>query len=476
MTPSKGDVLAHRYRLEESIAMGGMGEVWRARDLTLDRDIAVKLLRPESAKDVTFAERFRAEARHSGGLSHPNIGTVHDFGEDDGTPYLVMELLVGEPLSALIRARAPMPQQEVRDILLQAALALQAAHDAGVVHRDVKPANIVVDPDGYAKLTDFGIARALDEAPMTQTGEVLGTPHYLAPEQAAGSPAGPLSDVYALAVVGYEMLTGRRPFNGESIVTTALAHLNQPAPQLSDEVGEPLRTTVMAALAKNPSQRPGSAAEFAAALQLPQGEVPEHLRAGAASAVTPVIVGVPEGLGAEDTLPTSVFPTPGPAGTSGTSAAATGVSAPSHVGAGPHDVPGTRDGLAVHDTRRRAWALPVAAATAVLLAVALMISMTTRGPATTTPTPSRSAPVATSTPTAPAAPATAPAVTSTPTVAKVAAPPTRTATTSTRTPVSTPVSTPRTTKSVARAPVAPAPPAPSRKAKDKGKGKGGKKP
>ncbi len=447
MTPTQGDVLAGRYRLEESIAMGGMGEVWRARDLTLDRDVAVKVLRPESAQDDAFAERFRAEARHSGGLSHPNIGTVHDFGEDDGTPYLVMELLVGEPLSALIRARAPMPQQEVSDILLQAALALQAAHEAGVVHRDVKPANIVVDPDGYAKLTDFGIARVVGEAPMTQTGEVLGTPHYLAPEQAAGNPAGPLSDVYALAVVGYEMLTGRRPFNGESMVTTALAHLNQPAPQLSDEVGEPLRTTVMAALAKNPSQRPGSAAEFAAALQLPPGQVPEHLRAGAASAVTPVIVGVPEGLSADDTLPTSVFLAPAPA-----------------------DVAGSHEDTAVHDTRRRAWALPVAAATAVLLAVALMFSMTNHRPASTSPTPTRTAPVATSAPTAPTPSAPAAVATSTPTVAKASpsttrAPARTTSTSSTKAVASTPPAPARP---------APAPPAPSHK--KKGKGKGGKKP
>ncbi|GAB3075261.1 serine/threonine-protein kinase [Pedococcus soli] len=441
MTPTQGDVLAGRYRLEESIAMGGMGEVWRAHDVTLDRDVAVKVLRPDSAQDEGFAERFRAEARHSGGLSHPNIGTVHDFGEDDGTAFLVMELLVGEPLSTLIKERAPLPQQEVTDILRQAALALQAAHDAGVVHRDVKPANIVVDPDGYAKLTDFGIARALSEAPMTQTGEVLGTPHYLAPEQAAGRPAGPLSDVYALAVVGYEMLTGRRPFNGESMVTTALAHLSQPAPQLSDEVGEPLRTTVMAALAKDPSQRPGSAAEFAAALELPDGEVPEHLRAGAASAVTPVIAGAPEGLSGDDTLPTSVFLAP---------AAAAGLATdPGH------------DDTEVHDTRRPTWALPVAAGVAVLLAVALVVSLTSRGNASSTPTPSRTTPVAaTSTPLAPRA-------TSTPTTPKAT-------TRSTMTPAKNTASPTRTTRTTVAS--APARPAPGHAGKGHGKGKGGKKP
>ncbi|WP_406832796.1 serine/threonine-protein kinase [Pedococcus sp. KACC 23699] len=447
MTLSQGDVLADRYRLEESIAMGGMGEVWRAHDRVLDRDVAVKVLRPDSASDDAFAERFRAEARHSGGLSHPNIGTVHDFGEDQGTAFLVMELLAGDPLSTLIRERAPMPQQEVSDILLQAALALQAAHEAGVVHRDVKPANIVVDPEGYAKLTDFGIARALSEAPMTQTGEVLGTPHYLAPEQAAGRPAGPLSDVYALAVVGYEMLTGQRPFNGESMVTTALAHLSQPAPQLSDEVEEPLRTTVMAALAKDPAQRPASAAEFAAALQLPKGEVPEHLRAGAASAVTPVIAGVPEGLRADETLPTSVFLAP-----------VVGAGAGAGSSAGPA---GSAEQTTVHDTRRRpTWALPVAACTAVLLAVALVIVMTSRSPASTLPRP---------------APTTTPVAATLPTTAKASTRTTMTPATST----TAPRTTPRTTTSVVKHSAAPAKPAPApvHAGKPKGHGKGkGKKP
>ncbi|OLP72362.1 serine/threonine protein kinase, partial [Salmonella enterica subsp. enterica serovar Javiana] len=213
MSPTQGEVLAGRYLLTESIATGGMGEVWKAHDQRLDRDVAVKVLRPDSAEDEAFAERFRAEARHSGGLSHPNIGTVHDYGEDDGTAFLVMELLSGEPLSALIRSRAPMPQDEVTEILYQAAIALQAAHDAGVVHRDVKPANIVVDDDGYAKLTDFGIARALDAAGHTRAGEMLGTPHYISPEQAMGEAATGSSDLYALGVVAHEMLSGQRPFD-----------------------------------------------------------------------------------------------------------------------------------------------------------------------------------------------------------------------------------------------------------------------
>ncbi|MFC8502128.1 serine/threonine-protein kinase [Pedococcus sp. NPDC057267] len=369
MSFETGQVLASRYHLTERIAAGGMGEVWRAHDATLDRDVAVKVLRPDGSDDEAFVERFHAEARHSGGLSHPNIGTVHDFGDDSGTAYLVMELLEGEPLSTIIRDRAPLPQEEVRDVLVQTARALQAAHEAGVVHRDVKPANIVVNADGYAKLTDFGIARALNEAPMTQTGEVLGTPHYLSPEQAQGQPAGPLSDVYALAVVGYEMLTGRRPFSGDTMVTTALAHVSQPAPQLSDEIGEPLRTTVMAALAKDPAKRPQSAAEFAAALSLPEGQVPEHLVAGARSAVAPVVAGAP-GLAPDEALPTSVLVT-------------TPAQAALRV----------TESTVEHDTRRPAWLLPVAGIAAVLLVLVVALAVGGRaGGATpgraTNPTPS----------------------------------------------------------------------------------------
>ena len=310
MNYEPGLLVADRYRLEEVIATGGMGQVWRATDQTLGRPVAVKVLRPDTADDAGFVERFRAEARHSAALQHPNIATVHDFGEGEHSAYLVMELIEGKPLSTIIRERAPLPAEEVTEILYQAAIALQAAHDAGVVHRDVKPANIVVDDDGYARLTDFGISRALSGASLTQTGEVLGTPHYLAPEQAQGKPAGPASDVYALAVVGYEMLTGTRPFAGDSMVTTALAHVAQPAPPLPESVPEPLSTTVMAGLAKDPNQRPESAAAFAEALRLPEGQAPAHLAAAAASAVTPVVAGIgglltPDPQGATALIPMS---------------------------------------------------------------------------------------------------------------------------------------------------------------------------
>jgi serine/threonine-protein kinase len=286
-----GLVIGDRYELEEVIATGGMGQVWRATDQTLGRQVAVKVVRPGAVEDSGFLERFRAEARNSAALQHPNIVTVHDFGEGEYSAYLVMELVDGQPLSAIIRERGPLPPEEVTEILFQAGMALQAAHDAGVVHRDVKPANIVVDSDGYARLADFGISRALGEAPLTLTGEVLGTAHYLSPEQVQGQPAGPASDVYSLAVVGYEMLTGTRPFAGDSMVTTALAHVSQPASELPPHIADPLRTTVMAGLAKLPQQRPSSAEEFARALRLPEGSRPEQLLAGALSAVTPVLDG-----------------------------------------------------------------------------------------------------------------------------------------------------------------------------------------
>jgi eukaryotic-like serine/threonine-protein kinase len=214
---------------------------------------------------------------------------VHDFGEGRESAYLVMELVDGEPLSAVLARRGSLPPAEARDVLYQAAMALQAAHDAGVVHRDVKPANILVDADGYARLTDFGISKSTAGSHLTQTGEVLGTAHYLSPEQLRGEPAGPASDIYSLAVVGYELLTGAPPFSGESIVATALAHVGQPAPALPESIPEPIHTTVMAGLAKRPEDRPRPAAAFAAALMLPAGTVPEHLAAAAHSAVSPVV-------------------------------------------------------------------------------------------------------------------------------------------------------------------------------------------
>ena len=269
MNLSEGTILGDRYTLTARIAVGGMGEVWAATDTVLGRPVAVKLLHPGLSQESDFVERFRAEARHTAALHHPNIATVFDYGEDDGTAYLVMELVVGQPLSQIIAERAPLSTQETTAILIQAATALEAAHQGGVVHRDVKPANILITPDGTAKLTDFGISRAVDSVPLTQTGQVLGTAQYLSPEQALGQSATAASDIYALGVVGHEMLTGERPFDTGSVVSTALAHVNQPPPPLPDTVPIGVRDVISAALAKDPADRPASAADMAHTLGLP---------------------------------------------------------------------------------------------------------------------------------------------------------------------------------------------------------------
>jgi serine/threonine-protein kinase len=268
MNPEAGMTLGSRYTLTDRIATGGMGDVWRATDSVLGREVAVKVMRASTAEDPTFAERFRDEARHSAGMSHQNIATVYDYGEDEGVAYLVMELVDGEPLSQMI-ARGPMNPEQVRGIVGQAALALAAAHAAGVVHRDVKPANILITPDGRVKLTDFGIARAVDGASHTRTGEVLGTPQYLSPEQALGKGATGASDLYALGIITQEMLTGRKPFDSGSAVATALAQVNDPPPPLPDWVPSDLRRIVDQSLAKDPTDRPTSAAAVAAALGMP---------------------------------------------------------------------------------------------------------------------------------------------------------------------------------------------------------------
>jgi serine/threonine-protein kinase len=276
-----------------------MGEVWRAEDTVLDREVAVKVLKHEFADDPVFRARFEAEARHAAALVHPNVASVFDFGElvdDDGTgtrPFLVMELVPGQPLSGLLRGGESMPADRASEIVAQAADAIAAAHALGIVHRDVKPANLLVTPDGQVKITDFGIARAGDGAAITQTGQIIGTPHYISPEQAEGRPASEASDIYALGVVLYECLAGQRPFARDTPIQVALAHIREDVPPLPDDVPERVRAIVEKALAKRPEDRFASAADLATALR--GGAVAGLAAAGAAAGAAGM------GLGAETT-------------------------------------------------------------------------------------------------------------------------------------------------------------------------------
>jgi eukaryotic-like serine/threonine-protein kinase len=253
--------LAGRYRLEERIAAGGVGEVWRGRDMVLARAVAVKLLRADYVQHPETLARFRAEARHAAGVSHPGIAQVYDYGED-GQPFLVMELVPGPSLAGLLLARGPLDVGTAMDVAAQSAAALGAAHAAGLVHRDIKPGNLLVAPGGQVKITDFGIAHAAGSAPLTRTGMVVGTPAYLAPERVAGKPATPASDLYSLGVVCYECLTGAPPFTGTP-VEVGLAHSHGQLPTLPPHVPAEVAALVIRLTAKDPQARPATAAEAA---------------------------------------------------------------------------------------------------------------------------------------------------------------------------------------------------------------------
>jgi serine/threonine-protein kinase len=261
--PEIGQLYGSRYRLQSLIATGGMGEVWQAYDEVILRDVAIKILKQEYLGDPGFLERFRTEARLAAMVNHEGIANIFDYGEDGGSAYLVMELVPGESLAKIIERDTQVPVEKVLDIISQTARALQAAHERGLIHRDIKPGNLLITPDHQVKITDFGIARVADQVALTATGQVMGTVQYLAPEQATGKPATAATDIYALGVVAYESLTGKRPFTGNSQMEIAMAHINDAPPELPETIDEGVRKLIMRSLAKSPEQRQANALTMA---------------------------------------------------------------------------------------------------------------------------------------------------------------------------------------------------------------------
>ncbi|MFW3171498.1 serine/threonine-protein kinase [Geodermatophilus sp. CPCC 206100] len=266
-------MLGERYELAQLIAAGGMGQVWRGADALLGRPVAVKVLRSEYTGDPTFRARFRAEAQHAAALSHPNIAAVFDYGEAEATDgsgetlaFLVMELVEGEPLSSVLHREGRLDTPTTLAVLEQTAAALAEAHRVGLVHRDVKPGNILVRADGSVKITDFGIAWSAGSVPLTRTGQVIGTPQYLSPEQAEGRHATPASDVYALGLVGYECLAGHPAFDGDNAVTIALKQVREEPQPLPEDLPAGVRTLIRRSLCKDPAVRMADGAAFVAAV------------------------------------------------------------------------------------------------------------------------------------------------------------------------------------------------------------------
>jgi eukaryotic-like serine/threonine-protein kinase len=271
-----GEKIAGRYEIEELVGHGGMSSVYKAHDTLLERHVALKILHEQYNADDDFVERFKREARAVAQLQHPNIVTVIDRGDEEGRQYIVFEYIDGENLKEYVVRKGRLDVHEAIEIALEVGRGLAFAHDQGLIHRDVKPQNVLLNGDGRAKVTDFGIARSLDVDGMTQTGTVLGTSNYIAPEQASGQQVDAHSDVYALGVVLYELLAGEVPFPGESFVAVAMKHMHEPAPNLLDVRKDvPLRVAaaVDRALEKDPEQRFPTMAAFAAELEAALAEL-----------------------------------------------------------------------------------------------------------------------------------------------------------------------------------------------------------
>ena len=267
---ARDTIVDGRYRAQRRLGSGGMAEVWCAEDEVLGRRVALKLMGGRFAEDPEFRERFRREAQAAAGLTHPNIVAIFDRSEWDGTPYIAMELVDGRTLKELVTERGPLPPEIAVSLTEQILRALGYAHRSGIVHRDIKPQNVIIDGEGQAKVADFGIARAGETSEMTQAGAIVGTMQYLSPEQAEGHPVDRRADLYSAGIVLYELLTGQVPFDGEAPISIAIKQINErPVPPRQLEPGIPpaLEAVVLRALEKDPARRYQNAEEFIAALE-----------------------------------------------------------------------------------------------------------------------------------------------------------------------------------------------------------------
>jgi eukaryotic-like serine/threonine-protein kinase len=389
MRPTQGVTFGGRYELDSRIAIGGMGEVWEATDHVIGRTVAIKILKDEYMGDPGFLERFRAEARHAALVNHEGIASVFDYGEEEGSAFLVMELVPGEALSTILERDGSLSTDKTLDVVAQTAAALQAAHAAGLVHRDIKPGNLLITPDGRVKITDFGIARIADQVPLTATGQVMGTVQYLSPEQASGHPASPATDTYSLGIVAYECLAGKRPFTGESQVAIAMAQINEQPPPLPATIAQPVQNLVMAMIAKKPEDRPASAAAVSrAASALRRGDL------AAAAAAVPAVAGAAAAddmtqlltAGADTSAATRLMPAPVPGGATVMTETA------------------TEEDAAPEKRKRSRWTWPLIALIAILALVligALIAFFVNQGDEEPTPEPttSSSSPAPSPTPT-----------------------------------------------------------------------------
>jgi hypothetical protein len=318
------DVIAGRYRLERPVGDGGMGEVWQATDTVLGREVAVKILNSQTGQDTAFLARFRDEARTMAGLRHPGVAPVFDYGEatDDSPAYLVMAYVAGEALNHHIASAGRLGAAETASIVAQAAQALDAVHRAGVIHRDVKPGNLILQPDGSVVLVDFGVARSPRSAQLTGVDEIIGTAAYMAPEQVTKGELSPATDIYALGAVTYQCLAGRHPFPGTNALQVALRHVNDEPPPLPDDVPHSMRAVVLRAMAKDPADRFPSAAAMAAAVAVAGGLATIPTAGGLVSSAGPgVLAALAAGTGADRTPETAGSMTPASTGAAASTAA-----------------------------------------------------------------------------------------------------------------------------------------------------------